>query len=183
MTPEEIKQKARIIKQAFNDDEGLNLLVHAARCVDELESSALRLAAIEAAGDEEVDRACDGLMKSYRSLDDSLFHRSMNALDDIAKSRNATIADLRAKLGEAEAELKRRGDQIGWSADGVLMMDCINVAMYCPHCGEKVDGDSFTAYCWNCTNPDDGCWPHKSPRPLSWESCNAKKPESEVQGG
>lgn len=100
MTPEEIKQKARIIKQAFNDDEGLNLLVHAARCVDELESSALRLAAIEAAGDEEVDRACDGLMKSYRSLDDSLFHRSMNALDDIAKSRNATIADLRAKLGE-----------------------------------------------------------------------------------
>jgi len=112
VTPEEIKQKARIIKQAFNDDEGLNLLVHAARCVDELESSALRLAAIEAAGDEEVDRACDGLMKSYRSLDDSLFHRSMNALDDIAKSRNATIADLRAKLGEATERIQDLEDGI-----------------------------------------------------------------------
>ena len=74
--------------------------------------SALRLAAIEAAGDEEVDRACDGLMKSYRSLDDSLFHRSMNALDDIAKSRNATIADLRAKLGEATERIQDLEDGI-----------------------------------------------------------------------
>ena len=80
--------------------------------------SALRLAAIEAAGDEEVDRACDGLMKSYRSLDDSLFHRSMNALDDIAKSRNATTADLRAKLGEAEKRIEDLEETIDGLATG-----------------------------------------------------------------
>ena len=107
MTPEEIKQKARIIKQAFNDDEGLNLLVHAARCVDELESSALRLAAIEAAGDEEVESLHEGFYKLLPL--NTLEARRCGAFDtaiELLQERNATIADLRAKLGEAEKALE-----------------------------------------------------------------------------
>ena len=106
MTPEEIKQKARIIKQAFNDDEGLNLLVHAARCVDELESSALRLAAIEAAGDEEVRKLLLDIRK-YCVADAAL-----NDLELLLRSRNATIADLRAKLGEATERIQDLEDGI-----------------------------------------------------------------------
>ena len=109
MTPEEIKQKARIIKQAFNDDEGLNLLVHAARCVDELESSALRLAAIEAAGDEEVEL----MLKTIGGdASDSEKTNAFLWLRWIFKSRNATTADLRAKLGEATERIQDLEDGI-----------------------------------------------------------------------
>ena len=107
MTPERLKEIQKLFQNGGND-----FLEQIDEIVPELLDSALRLAAIEAAGDEEVEKACDGLMKSYRSLDDSLFHRSMNALDDIAKSRNATIADLRAKLGEATERIQDLEDGI-----------------------------------------------------------------------
>ena len=97
MTPEEIKQKARIIKQAFNDDEGLNLLVHAARCVDELESSALRLAAIEAATDQDVEIMLLGMDDDACDCDDC---ETVRRLRNIFKSRHQVISDLRVKLGE-----------------------------------------------------------------------------------
>ena len=109
MTPEEIKQKARIIKQAFNDDEGLNLLVHAARCVDELESSALRLAAIEAAGDEEVEK----LRLRFQAM--SFVAQKLEVFDELAhafKSRGQEVADLRAKLGEATERIQDLEDGI-----------------------------------------------------------------------
>ena len=69
-------------------------------------------------------------------------------------------------------------EHIGRTADGVCFMDLTEA--YCPHCGNRIDkdgGDSFTAYCWNCTNPDDGCWPHRSPLPMSWDNVLSKPKE------
>lgn len=60
-------------------------------------------------GDEEVERACKTIQKSLvpEATDDSRIDSFTAAgwLRDIAKSRNATIADLRAKLGRRRNEV------------------------------------------------------------------------------
>lgn len=117
MTPERLKEIQKLFENGGND-----FLEQIDEIVPELIDSALRLAKIEGAGDEEVEKACEGLMKSYRSLDDNLFHKSMNSLDDIAKSRNATVADLRAKLGESEKRIAELQPLLGDSATYIRRM-------------------------------------------------------------
>lgn len=72
----------------------------------EVFDAALRLDAIENAGDEEVDAACGGLLKAYRSLSDSLFHKSMNDLENIAKGAIVERDKLRERIKEAEERIK-----------------------------------------------------------------------------
>ena len=112
MTPEEIKQKARIIKEVFNDEDGLNVLVHAARCVDELEEAAIRLSAIKAAGDEEVEKIFAELERLYPNAKTSFMSlQSIVKYERLKTTRvDSEIADLRAKLGEAKKERKESED-------------------------------------------------------------------------
>ena len=78
------------------------------------EETALRLAAIEAAGDEEVEKACEALRRGYWTSEDGDSirpDRHIDAVLDVVASRNATIADLRAKLGEAEKAAEEMENQ------------------------------------------------------------------------
>lgn len=73
---------------------------------------------------------------------------------------------LTRKLIERIAVLE---EQLGKTSDGVLFFECEK--FYCPECGGEVEGDSFVAYCWNCSNPDAM---GKIPLPLSWGSTTSK---------
>lgn len=100
MTPEEIKHWKHICQK--NRDAGCETFRADVNVVEELCDSALRLSAIEAAVDEEVDIAADSCYSGV--------HRSpegwIEKLRLIAKSRGQESADLRANLGEATTELK-----------------------------------------------------------------------------
>lgn len=68
-------------------------------------------------------------------------------------------------------------EHIGKTADGVCLHEC--ESHYCPHCNNKIErGDSFTAYCDHCPNPDGGAYPAGPPLPMFWEQtlANPKEP-------
>ena len=81
----------------------------------EVFDSALRLDAIEAAGDEEVEKACEALRRGYWTSEDGDSIRPDKHIDavlDVVASRNATITDLLAKLGEATERIQDLEDGI-----------------------------------------------------------------------
>ena len=68
-------------------------------------------------------------------------------------------------------------EHIGKTADGVCLHEC--ESHYCPHCNNKIErGDSFTAYCDHCPNPDGGAYPAGPPLPMFWEQtlANTREP-------
>ena len=108
MTPERLKEIQKLFENGGND-----FLEQIEEIVPELLDSALRLAAIEGAGDEEVDRACDALRRGWWTSEDGDNIRPDKHIDavlDVVASRNQVIADLRAKLGEAEKALGNLSD-------------------------------------------------------------------------
>lgn len=94
MTPERIQEARSLIVQAGTDPA---VWKPASKALDELCDSALRLAAIENAGDEEVD---DLFEYVRRNTGDPQVASNVVVLNAVLKSRNQVIADLRAKLGE-----------------------------------------------------------------------------------
>lgn len=66
---------------------------------------------------------------------------------------------LNARINQLESYLDK-------TADGKLV--CETDAFYCPKCGGKLRAEYNLAYCDNCPNPDDGCWPNLPPLPLSY---------------
>ena len=104
MTPERLKEIQKLFQNGGND-----FLEQIDEIVPELLDSALRLAAIEAAGDEEVEL----MLKTIGGdASDSEKTNAFLWLRWIFKSRNATIADLRAKLGEATERIQDLEDGI-----------------------------------------------------------------------
>lgn len=87
------------------------------------------------------------------------------------------LAEEYKKLLAENERLRRRCDvleeQVGKTADEVCLFEC--EANYCPHCNNKIErGDSFTAYCDHCPNPDGGAYPAEPPLPMFWEETISK---------
>ena len=112
MTPEEI-EGIKKLKQIADDSPGCPEFVIETDDLVFLCDSALRLSAIENARDEEVEKLvnaadyCTGTKCYCESC-----RINFREVASIAKSRNATIADLRAKLGEATERIQDLEDGI-----------------------------------------------------------------------
>ena len=105
MTPEEIKHWKHICQK--NRDAGCETFRADVNVVEELCDSALRLSAIKAAGDEDIESLRDSFYKLLPL--NTLEARRCGAFDaacEILMDRNQEIADLRAKLMEAEKRIE-----------------------------------------------------------------------------
>ena len=119
--------------------------------------------------------------KAYqlRNRDDDIVTEDIISPDDQTFIANAP-ADIDYLLAE-NARLRTRcealEEHIGKTADGVCLHEC--ESHYCPHCNNKIErGDSFTAYCDHCPNPDGGAYPAGPPLPMFWEQtlANTREP-------
>ena len=81
------------------------------------------------------------------------------------------ITKLKARITQLESYMEK-------TADNKLVCECEK--LYCPKCGQEVKQEPWNAYCWNCVNPDDGCWPNEIPLPISYGSCLSSPPNGQA---
>lgn len=82
--------------------------------------------------------------------------------------QSMTVGEIIDTLNKMQSEIIRLGEQIGRTADGVLLCDAIR--HFCPHCQSAVDGDSFTAFCHQCVDENG-----RSPLVMGWEKTLANE--------